>query len=175
MDSAISTFLEILKYSIPALIVFATVYFILKKYLNQQYNLEVLRFKQQESKNTLPLKLQAYERIALFCERISPDQLVYRLNSPQMTGRALQKSMMIAVQKEYEHNLSQQIYVSENLWKIVSLAKNEVLNIISNISIEETTTSHDFANLILRDYRTIKLDPIAQTKSALKKETELIL
>lgn len=175
MDSALATFLEILKYSIPALIVFVTVYFILTKYLNQQYNLETLKLRQQELKNTLPLKLQAYERIALLCERISPDQLVYRLNGPQMSAKDLQKAMMISVQKEYEHNLSQQIYISENLWKIVSLAKNEVLNIISNIEVFEEGTSNDFANQILRAYRSIKLDPIAQTKSALKKEIELIL
>jgi hypothetical protein len=169
------TFLEILKYSIPALIVFATVYFIMKKYLNQQYNLELLKFKKDQLKNTLPLRLQAYERIALFCERITPDQLVYRLNGPQMSARDLQKSMMIAVQKEYEHNLSQQIYISENLWKIVSLAKNEVLNLISNIDTELVTDNQEFATRVIKNYRAFKMDPIAQTKTALKKETELIL
>ena len=65
------TFLEILKYSIPALIVFATVYTIMKKYMDNQYALESLKFRQGQNQDILPLKLQAYERLMLLCERIS--------------------------------------------------------------------------------------------------------
>ncbi len=75
------TALEISKYILPALVVFATVYFVMKRYLNMQYSTQVLKFKQEQLKNTLPIKLQAYERMAMFCERISLENLSYRLSS----------------------------------------------------------------------------------------------
>ena len=174
MDSFLNTFLEILKYSIPALIVFFTIYYILRKYLDQQYNLEVLKFKKEEMKNVLPLKLQAYERLALFLERISPEQLIYRLNGPQMTAKDLRTALIIAVQKEYEHNLTQQIYVSDNLWKIIALAKDEILGLVGGIPADDGS-SQDFSNLLLSAYGQLKLNPIMQAQSAIKKETELIL
>ena len=59
-------FLEILKFTIPGLIVFAATYFILKQYISSQYDLKALELRSKYSKDAIPLKLQAYERLLLF-------------------------------------------------------------------------------------------------------------
>ena len=94
------SFLEILKYSIPALIVFITVYFLFKNFLRQQYHLEQLKFRQNQSKDITPLKLQAYERLMMLCERISLDNLTYRLSHPDMGVAELRNALLIAIQQE---------------------------------------------------------------------------
>ena len=123
-------FWELLKYTLPSLILFLTVFFLLKAYFKNRINLEAMHLQANQKSETLPLRIQAYERLMLFCERINIEQLVYRLREPGMKVKELQSVLMIAVQQEYEHNLSQQIYASSNLWKIIELAKNEVLNSI---------------------------------------------
>jgi len=172
----IETILEILKYILPALIVFLTVYFIMKKYLDQQYGLEVLKYKQQQGKDILPLKLQAYERLAVFCERISIDNLSYRLSGADMDHKALANAMLIAIQQEYEHNLSQQVYVSNKLWEIITIAKNQVQNIVSTAASHHGVTSP--AQLIDRAMEILVEsggNPLDTAKRAIKKEVDIIL
>src|SRR5690606_3917144 len=109
----LSVILEIIKITIPALIVFATVHTLLKQYLEKQYQLRKLDLKQDQTKTTTRLRLQAYERLSLFCERISIPSLILRLRSEKMNAMELRLAMMIAIQKEFEHNITQQVYVSD--------------------------------------------------------------
>jgi hypothetical protein len=175
MNEVLFQVLEILKYIIPALVVFMTIYFMMKKHYQQQYNLKLLEYRQQEAKNILPLKLQAYERLSLFCERIRPDQLIFRLNSSQMKAGDLRTAILISVQKEYEHNLTQQIYVSDSLWKIITLAKNEVINSVTSTSTSSEQSSAQLAEEIINGFQSLKINPLNQAQLAIKKEIELIL
>jgi len=168
----VESFLEILKYSIPALIVFATVFYIFRNFLNQQYQLEDLKFRQTQSKEVLPLKLQAYERLMMLCERISIDNLTYRMVNPEMGVKELRNSMLIAIQQEYEHNITQQVYVSENLWKIIKLAKDQMQNIISRA---DGNNNFEFLQNITKIMEESKTDPAAYAKSAVKNEAQLLV
>lgn len=171
------TFLEILKYSVPALIVFATVYFIMKRYLDQQYAIENLRYKQKHTRDSLPLKLQAYERIMLLCERISIPNLTYRISHKTMNIEQLQTAMMIAVQQEYEHNLTQQIYISDKLWQIVTLAKDQVIQIITKAA-EGMEANDPPAKLLERAQHlmdSINMNPIDQARAAIKNEINILI
>lgn len=82
------------------------------------------------------LRLQAYERMALFCERISIPQLLYRLNGSNMSAAGLRDAMLVAIQMEYDHNVTQQIFVSTKLWKIISLAKDDTAYVIQKCAAE---------------------------------------
>ena len=93
----LATILEIIKITVPSLIVFFTVHTLLKQYLENQYKIRMVEFKQSQQKTTVPLRLQAYERLSLFCERISIPGLVIRLRMEGMTARELRLAMMIAV------------------------------------------------------------------------------
>lgn len=73
------------------------------------------------------LILNAYERLALLCERIQPGPLAMRLQTPQLNAQALSQAMIVAIQQEFDHNISQQIYISEKLWNIILLARDEAI------------------------------------------------
>jgi hypothetical protein len=131
----IKTFLlELLKISIPAIVVGGTVWMMLKQYFQSQYQLRLLENKKQNSETTLPLRLQAYERLSLLCERISIPNLVARLGTDGVTVNDLRTAMLIAIRQEFEHNITQQIYVSENLWSIIKVARDNTAEIVHLIA-----------------------------------------
>jgi hypothetical protein len=123
--------LEILKITLPVLVALGAVYFIIREYLQNEYRMRALELRQRDQSNTLSLRLQAYERMVLFCERAYPPQLALRLRTEAMNAGELKAAMVMAVQQEFEHNFTQQLYVSRELWQILELAKNEVSAFIS--------------------------------------------
>ena len=125
------TFLEILKYTLPSLVVFAAAYFILKEMLDDRQRSQVASKKLEAQKVTLPLRLQAYERFALFCDRVALPNLLLRAQSPGMTVRALHAALLVSIRQELEHNVAQQIYISPTLWQIISLAVDETLSVVT--------------------------------------------
>lgn len=86
----------------------------------------------QES--TVRLRLQACERLVLFIERIHPRQLVPRVYQPGMTVSELQSVLIFNIRAEFEHNLSQQIYVTPKVWNTVRSVKEQELNMINQIA-----------------------------------------
>lgn len=123
-------FLEILKYTIPSLVVFAAAYYTLKTYLDAHYRDQVLRMKAEALKITLPVRLQAFERLILLCDRMAMQNLLLRIRSANMTVGELKAALMIAIAQEFDHNTSQQLYVSEMLWQIISLAKSDTIGLV---------------------------------------------
>jgi len=124
-------FIEISKYVIPAAIVFFTVWVIIHKYFT---NIEKMRKVDQMIENTkiiTPLRLQAYERVILFLERISPESLVMRVNQPGMTVRQFQSELLSSIRAEYEHNLSQQLYITNEGWEMVKNARGITIQLIN--------------------------------------------
>jgi hypothetical protein len=165
-------FIELVKSTLPALIVFFTVYYLFKTFMKHQWQMAALENQKQKSDQILPLKLQAYERLALFCERISVDTLLYRINHHDMSGIELRSSLMIAIQQEFEHNLTQQIYVSENLWKIIKLTKDQWQKIISETEGQENA---EFVRNLYARINSLTPSPLDYAKLAIKKETEVLL
>ena len=82
-----------------------------------------------------PIRLQAYERMALYLERISPDSLVLRCYQPGMDTKLLQGVMTKTIRDEWEHNLSQQVYVSSEAWNRIRQAKDEMIGVINSAAI----------------------------------------
>lgn len=117
----VETLLEVIKYSVPAMVI----YLLMRQFYRQQYSLEAVRQKAALTDHNRVLRLQAYERMAVLVERLDIPALVLRLNQDTMKAGNLQAAMLIAVQQEYEHNLSQQIYISTQLWQMVQLLKEE--------------------------------------------------
>jgi hypothetical protein len=166
------TLYEIVGYTVPALVVLATVYVLLRHFFRQQYQIELLKGKQAESKNSFPLKLQAYERLAMFCERITIDPLFYRIAHPDMGGQEVKNAMLIAIQQEYEHNVSQQIYVSENLWKIVQAAKEQTQQLVAAAN---GPSPDAYISNLKEVIATLPGDPLQLAKAAIRNEVRTIL
>ena len=110
MDIMVAT-LEILKYTIPSLVVLTSCYLIVRKFLVSEMQRKQLALFKDTQDITMRLRLQAYERLIVFLERISPRLLIPRVYDPSMTARDLQQAMTFNISAEFEHNLSQQIYV----------------------------------------------------------------
>ncbi len=169
------SFLEIFKYTVPALVVLATAYYLLRQFLNAQYNMRALEVKSKYSKDAIPLKLQAYERLLLFCDRIKIPNLLLRLKSRDASSTALKNAMIIAVQKEYEHNIAQQLYTSQKLWDIITLAKNDVISQINSVASDDHTDSNSYANKLMVQLQKNPKDPISVATAAIKEEAKIIL
>ncbi|MBK7936048.1 MAG: hypothetical protein IPJ82_02785 [Lewinellaceae bacterium] len=129
-------FLELLKYTIPGLVVFTTAYFLLKLYLDDRLRQELASQRSESLKITLPLRLQAYERLILLCDRVAIQNTLLRIRMPGMKTGELRGALMLSISQEFDHNTSQQLYVSDTLWKIITLAKNETLGIVSETAPE---------------------------------------
>lgn len=170
-------FLEIIKITLPALIVFLTAYYLLKNYLDNQYQMKHLELRQQANGTTIPLRLQAYERLSLFCERISLPTVLLRVREEDMSASQLRLAMLLAVQAEYEHNITQQVYVSDQLWQIVRIARDDAAAFINLVADEVPAgaTGREFGQTLLRY---LSQQPVMSTERALvaiKKEAALLL
>lgn len=142
---------EILKITIPAAAVFAAVYFLVKRFLDNDQKRREHQLKTSSQAIITPLKIQAYERIIIFLERINPNSLVVRVNKNNMTARQLHLDLVSAIKSEYEHNLSQQIYISEGSWQFVKTAKEEIIQLIniSSSKVASDANSSELAIMIL--------------------------
>lgn len=129
----VNIILEILKYTLPALIVFLTAYFLLTKYMNRDANLKAIELKMKRDKEIVMLRLQAYERLALFLERINFAPVISRVRTPDMLASELQYAIVKNIREEFEHNLSQQIYVSSGAWSLIVTAKEEMMRTVNLI------------------------------------------
>ena len=128
--------LEILKYTIPALIVFLTVFIMLRTWSRNEDRKRKSEFNMHLADDILPVRLQAYERSILLLERISPDSLVMRLSRPDYTARQFQQEMLSQITSEFEHNIAQQTYMSSEAWEKIRSAKNQIIHLINETANE---------------------------------------
>jgi len=125
-------FTDILKITIPALIVFFTAWVVLRNLIKNDQDKRKQELILQNSRVVTPIKLQAYERIVLFLERISLESLIVRVSLSDMTASQLHSAMLNAIRSEFEHNLSQQIYMSQQAWEVVRNARSNMIKIINS-------------------------------------------
>ncbi|MBR4350142.1 MAG: hypothetical protein IKP99_05395 [Bacteroidales bacterium] len=128
----------------------------------------------ENAKITIPLRIQAYERLVLLLERIKPESMLLRVMTPQMTAGLLHQELLITVRAEFEHNLSQQIYVSQESWTAVKLAKDNLVRLIneeaSKVAAGAPATA--LSEAILTTYVNQPNNPIQNALSILKKDAE---
>lgn len=114
-------------------------YLLTKHYFDNQQKTQMLQMRVDEHREAVklvtPIRLQAYERMALYLERISPDSLVLRCYQPGMSTQLLQGVMTKTIRDEWEHNLSQQVYISSEAWNRIRQAKDEMVGIINSAAI----------------------------------------
>jgi len=122
--------LELLKIFIPAILVFFTAFIFFEKYQKRESKNSTVPNTDHKTPIVLPLKLKAYERLIIFLERIKPNSIIMRLNSHNLTSGQLQLECLKAIKEEFEHNLSMQMYISENTWRHVKAAKEETLELV---------------------------------------------
>lgn len=122
--------LELLSYTIPAVVTGLVALHFFKVHAANEDKRRSFLLRKEGSSIALPLRLQAYERLTLFLERITPSKLLVRVHPKGKDVQQYARELTGIVEQEYEHNLAQQIYVSETAWKSVVTAKNLIVKII---------------------------------------------
>jgi hypothetical protein len=166
--------LEILKYTIPALIVFFTVFLFLRTWGKQEDKRRNHEFNMHLKDDILPVRLQAYERVILYLERIAPESILLRLNRTGMTSSQLQTELQNTIRQEYEHNLAQQTYISIIAWDKVQLAKNHILKLINESAgeLKDDASGSTLGKLVLEKVMELKTPPSQVAIGFLKKEVQ---
>jgi hypothetical protein len=157
-----------------AVVVFLTAFFSMRMFIRNDERKRLLELKEHNKSVIAPVRLQAYERMALFLERIEPNQLILRLNDGNTLNADLRVLLISSIRAEFEHNLSQQIYLSSDVWNQICNAKEETIRII-NISsgkIAQDAPGIELVTSILE--QTAGQSPIAPAMEALKEEIRLI-
>ena len=171
------TWSMILGLTIPSVVVLVAVYLMFRQYFQHQMQSRLLKSKFQNAQVTLPLRLQAFERLILLCERIDLPDLVLRLKTPGTTANTLRSALLIAIQQEYEHNLTQQLYVSEELWQILMTAKTKTMDLISiaAVNLGSNASADDYAASLMQLAGEEASLPSQIAKKAIKTESSLWL
>ena len=135
--------LELLMYAVPSLITGGVAYYLFDNYFKDQQNTRRWLLQRENQKHALPLRLQAYERLALLLERINPSKLLIRVAPHSANKMDYQNLLIHHIEQEYEHNLSQQIYVSDECWTMLMTAKNTIIQNVRKITLDDTITNAD--------------------------------
>jgi hypothetical protein len=154
-------FLDIVKLTIAGLgVVWAAIYMI-KPYLERSERLQVLELKKAADNQTLPLRLQAYERVILFIERTNPSNLLLRLNGGAYSAVDLYRLAAQEVREEYQHNITQQIYVSSRAWAVIRRLKDDTLNLLNSTlsGLPENASGMDFNRALLSHLGQLENNP----------------
>jgi hypothetical protein len=161
---------EVFLYAVPAIITGMVAYYFFKEHTKNEDGRRRFLLHKDMQMNALPIRLQAYERMALFLERITPSKLLIRI-SPKSSNEESYESLLIAnIEQEFEHNLSQQIYVSDDCWNIIVAAKNATIQLIRKAGLlEKTGTANKLREVILTEMME-KRAPSDAALSYIKKE-----
>lgn len=123
--------MEILKYILPALIVLLATWLVLYKMLREEKEKREFELRKAATKEALPIRLRGYERLAILLERTTPEHMLRDMDIAHLTVQQLQILLMKTVRMEFDHNLSQQIYVSDSVWEAVILVEEEMISFIA--------------------------------------------
>jgi len=135
--------IELILYIVPAAITGLVAYYFFKMHTDNEEGRRRYVIHKEAQKTALPLRLQAYERLILFLERINPAKLLVRI-SPQSSNKHDYEEYVIGqIEQEFEHNLTQQIYISAECWDIITTAKNATIQTIRKTNMSERIDTAD--------------------------------
>ncbi len=168
---------EILKISIPAIVVFLTAWILIRNMIRNDQNIRRHEIIMQGSRTVTPIRLQAYERIVLYLERISMESLLIRVSSPDMTTGQLQSALLSTIRSEFEHNLSQQIYMSPQAWEVVKNARSNTIKLINSEAekLKPDTPSIVLSKQLLEKIMEMDKEPTRVAIDFIKEEVAKIL
>lgn len=169
--------MEILAYSIPALVVLAATWLVMHKLFNNEQEKRLWELKRLSQKEISPIRLRAYERLTLLLERTTPDRMLMEMNLQEMTIPQVQQQLLRTIRLEYDHNLSQQIYVSDEVWDKIIRARDEMGAFVTAMAagMPEGSSTLDYAKTLITAYSTNGETPNSLALSALKEEAKTLL
>ena len=167
--------IELLAYTLPALITGVVAYYFFDLHTKNEEGRRRYLLNKDAQKDALPLRLQAFERMVLFLERINPTKLLIRITPISSNKNDYENYVIAQIEQEFEHNLTQQIYMSDACWTIIITAKNATIQMIRKASMSERVDSADKLREVILSDLMDKQTPSNAALSFLKNEVNEFL
>jgi hypothetical protein len=166
--------IEFGKILIPAALVLYAVYLTVRSFITKEIELKKLEIRTRSIETILPARLQAYERMTLFLERMAPQNLLIRLNQPGLSARDFQRLLLDEIRNEYNHNVSQQVYMSEEVWSKIRSAREDLVMLINDAAshLPAEASGVDLSKKVLEIAMNKNVDMIALALSEVRKEIQ---
>lgn len=165
--------MESIAYTLPAAVLGLIFWYVLKSFLAQQTQEKKYAILAEKKKESLPIQLQAYERMLLFCERINPIKMLVRIKPISGNTNDYLQLLINNIEQEFEHNLVQQLYVSKDTWMAIIAAKTAVANKLKQVA-ESSNSANDLRENVLIDYSKT-LPPTETAIDFIKNEVKQLL
>lgn len=165
-------FADFVKIIFPAAAVLFAMYLTIKAFLAKDFEKKIVELRTQNTTVVLPVRLQAYERICLLLERVSPKNLILRVNNPAYNVVELQQILLASVREEFNHNLAQQIYISNEAWAMAQNAVEDIIGIINTAAdqVQKDAPSIELAKAIFETVIKRDEEPSVKAIRFLKEE-----
>lgn len=169
-------FLQILGYTLPALVVFLTTWLVLRKQLDNETERRNFELRRLSVGQITPVRLRAYERLALLLERTQPEAMIMRLDLQGMNNIELQSKLLQTLRNEFDHNVAQQIYVSPEVWTMVKNARENLVRIINGVAaqVQPTAPAVQLAQKLIELYSSLPSTPTDAAMNCLKNEVRTL-
>jgi len=164
--------LDTVKLIIAGLAVFLIAWYLVKDYLDKSYNKELLDLKRSAQAQTFPLKLQAHERMVIFLERLNPANMLVRLHVADTTVRELHHLVLSDIRAEYQHNVTQQLYVTNEAWLLLKQLKEDTIDLINNAAkgLPQDAPSVELSKVVLTHLAGLEENPYEVAINRIKGE-----
>lgn len=168
---------EVLKYAIPSLIVLLATWLVMHNLFKNEEQKRLWELKKLSQKEISPIRMRAYERLSLLLERTTPEHILVDMPLADMTVLQVQQRLMQTVRMEYDHNLSQQIYVSDEVWQLITTAKEQTIAFINAMAqqLPAGSTALDYAKVLITAYSSNGETANDRALQALKDEARSLL
>lgn len=160
---------QMFAYLLPAVVTGAVAFYFFRLHTKNEEGRRRYLLHKDSQKNTLPIRLQAYERMALFLERISIPSLVVRVKPLSANKMDYENLLIKNIENEFEHNLSQQIYLTDECWSVIKASKNATIKAIRSAAMSQSETADKLREDILNETMD-KQSPSATALAYVKKE-----
>ncbi|MGB3343807.1 MAG: hypothetical protein WBA61_07840 [Aequorivita sp.] len=157
-------------YLLPAIVVGIVAYYFFRGHTANEEGRRRYLVQKEAQKQLLPLRMQAYERLTLFLERIDPKRLLVRVKPFSDSKDDYENLLIKNIEQEYDHNLTQQVYVSPECWNVVNAAKNATIHIIRQGSMHEKEGNVDKMRQWLLQNLMEELTPSQKALAYIKQE-----
>lgn len=169
--------IDIVKITLPALLVLITAFFVLDRQQKAEIQRRQLDTKEKNSSTILPIRLRAYERLMLVLERTIPNYLIINTIKSEMSSIELQTQLIAAIRQEFSHNVSQQIYVSNDLWSAFRMAQESLIQLVNSCAarLQPDGDATQLAEYIIQVYNSTDELPSENAISLLKAEVRILM
>ncbi|AVR45790.1 hypothetical protein C7S20_11305 [Christiangramia fulva] len=167
--------LDFLYAILPALIIGAVAFFFFQSYFKNEEKRRHFQLLRENRKTALPIRLQAYERMALFLERIAPGKILFRVQPTSEEADAYSRLLIANIEQEFEHNIAQQVYITAECWDYIRTAKNATINMIRNAAGKENIANVDQMRELILTNLMEKQSPTDAALAYIKKEVKNLI